>query len=107
MTAPAPAKSAKLNIGDLKFSGDKARFREWKDNVDLYMVGNPEQFTTDQKKVTFALSYLAGSSDIRLWRSARQKEYTANGWPTWAEFETALEKDFGDPAAESKAREYL
>ena len=107
MTTAAPVKSAKLNIGDLKFSGDKARFREWKDNVDLYMVGNPEQFSTDQKKVTFAMSYLAGSSDIRLWRSARQKEYTVNGWPTWAEFEAALEKDFGDPAAESKAREYL
>ena len=107
MTTVAPVKSAKLNIGDLKFSGDKARFREWKDNIDLYMVSNPEQFSTDQKKVTFAMSYLAGSSDIRLWRSARQKEYTANGWPTWAEFETALEKDFGDPAAESKAREYL
>src|SRR5882724_9443497 len=106
MAAPV-AKSAKLNIGELEFKGDKSKFREWKEHVDLYMIGNSEQFPTDEKKVTFALSYITGSNAAKLWRSSKQRAYAATGWTTWATFEAELEKEYGDPAAEEKAVEYL
>jgi hypothetical protein len=107
MAAPAPAKSVKLNTGQLEFRGEKSRFRAWKEEVDLYMIGNPEQFTTDKKKVAFCLSYITGTNTAKLWRSSKQRAYEAGTWPTWNEFERQLEQEFGDPAAEEKAKEFL
>jgi hypothetical protein len=103
----APIKSAKLNIDNLKFDGNKAKYAEWMENVTLYMIGNPDQFPDDQRKVTFTLSYMTGSNSVKLWKSSKQKEYLATAWPTWTDFKQALEEDFGDPAAEANAREYL
>src|SRR3984885_12396179 len=107
MTTAPPAKSVKLNVGQLEFRGEKPRFRAWKEEVDLYMIGNPEQFPTDQKKVAFCLSYITGSNTARLWRSSKQRAYEAGTWPTWTEFERQMEQEFGDPAAEQKAKEFL
>src|SRR5258707_1074588 len=32
--------STKLNTKNLEFTGRKAKFRAWKDTIDLYMIGN-------------------------------------------------------------------
>ena len=107
MAAPTPAKDLKLNPTDLVFSGAKSKFQEWRDNLALHFLGNPDRFPDDKKKVLFTLSYMTGSNDVRLWKSAKQRQYEAGTWPTWTQFLQQLEADFGDPAADAKAKEYL
>jgi len=101
-------KSVKLNTENLKFSGRKLDYRAWKDMIDLYMIGNPKEFPTDQIKVAFVLSWMSSNCHILTWASNQQTLFTRSGtWPMWVEFQAILEDQFGDPAAEQQAREYL
>src|SRR5882762_467400 len=101
-------KSAKLNTENLKFSSHKSDFRAWKDVIDLYMIGNPKEFPTDQIKIAFVLSWMTGTRHVQTWASNQQTIFTRSGtWPTWVEFQAILEDQYGDPAAEQQAREYL
>src|SRR6267143_2036631 len=101
-------KSAKLNTENLKFSGRKSDFRAWKDIIDLYMIGNPKEFPTNQIRIAFVLSWMSGTRHVQTWASNQQTIYTRSGtWPTWDEFQKILEDQYGDPAAEQQAREYL
>src|SRR5258705_41320 len=100
--------STKLNTKNLEFTGKKAEFRAWKDTIDLYMIGNPSQFPSDQRKIAFALSWICGSRDAKIWASNKQGEFSDDeDWGTWEAFEATLEDAFGDPAAETQAQEYL
>src|SRR5882757_10602324 len=38
------AKSAKLNTEHLKYSGRHADYRAWRNTIDLYMIGNSQEF---------------------------------------------------------------
>jgi len=101
-------KLVKLNTENLKFSGHKSDYRAWKDVIDLYMIGNPREFPTDQIKVAFVLSWMSGNRHVQTWASNQQTIYTRSGtWPTWSEFQKILDDQYGDPAAEQQAREYL
>src|SRR6267143_5056757 len=101
-------KSAKLNTENLKFSGRKSDFRAWKDIIDLYMIGNPKEFPTDQIRIAFVLSWMSGTRHVQTWASNQQTIYTRSGtWPTWDEFQVILEDQYEDPTAEQQAREYL
>src|SRR5882762_10299116 len=101
-------KSVKLNTENLKFSGCKADYRAWRDIIDLYMIGNPKEFPTDQIKIAFTLSWMSGNRNVLTWASNQQTIYTRSGtWPSWTEFQKILEDQYGDPAAEQQAREYL
>src|SRR5882757_2313609 len=100
--------STKLNTKNLEFSGRKADFRAWKDVIELYMSGNPSQFPDDKRKIVFTLSWMCGSKDIKIWASNQQRQLQrATDWGTWDNFEKILEDSFGDPAAETQAREFL
>src|SRR6267378_6422949 len=102
------AKSVKLNTENLKFSGRKSDYQAWKDVVDLYMIGNPKEFPNDQIKVAFVLSWMSGNCHIQTWASNQQTMFMWSGtWPTWVEFQAIMEDQFGDPAAEQQAQEYL
>src|SRR3979490_322588 len=106
--APNNFKSVKLNTENLKFSGRKEDFKSWLAAIELFMIGNPNQFPDDQVKIVFALSWMTGSRDVKTWATNRQSEFIAKReWGTWDEFEDLLEDHFGDPAAESQAWEYL
>src|SRR5882757_1875181 len=100
--------STKLNTKNLEFSGRKADFRAWKDVIKLYMIGNPSQFPDDERKIAFMLSWMCGSKDVKIWASNQQRQLQrATDWGTWDTFEKILEDSFGDPAAETQAREFL
>src|SRR6267378_1507767 len=102
------AKSVKLNTENLKFSGRKLDYRAWKDVIDLYMIGNPKEFPTDQIRIAFVLSWMSGTRNVQTWASNQQTIYTrSDTWPTWVEFQAILEDQYGDPAAEQQAWEYL
>src|SRR6267143_4810533 len=102
------AKSVKLNTENLKFSGRKSDYQVWKDVVDLYMIGNHKEFPNDQIKVAFMLSWMSGNRHIQTWASNQQTMFTrSDTWPTWVKFQAILEDQFGDPAAEQQAQEYL
>src|SRR6267378_552074 len=101
-------KSVKLNTENLKFSGRKSDYRAWKDVIDLYMIGNPKEFPTNQIRIAFVLSWMSSTRHIQTWASNQQTIYTRSStWPTWVEFQKILEEQYGDPAAEQQAREYL
>src|SRR5882762_226601 len=101
-------KSVRLNTENLKFSGHKSDYRAWKDVINLYMIGNPKEFPTDQIKIAFTLSWMSGNCNVLTWASNQQTIYTrSETWPTWSEFQKILEDQYGDPAAEQQAREYL
>src|SRR6267143_613956 len=101
-------KSIRLNTENLKFSGRKSDYRAWKDIIDLYMIGNPKEFPTDQIKIAFVLSWMSGTRHVQTWASNQQTIYTrSDAWPTWVEFQVILEDQYGDPAVEQQAREYL
>ena len=100
--------STKLNTKNLEFSGRKADFQAWKDVIELYMIGNPSQFPDDSRKIAFALSWMCGTKDVKIWASNQQRALQrASDWGTWSEFEDILENEFGDPAAETQAKEFL
>src|SRR5882762_6726249 len=102
------AKPVKINTKNLEFSGLKADFRPWKDVIELYMIANPDQFMMSKAKIAFALSWMAGTNRARVWASNVQAQYQAlPTWPNWATFEAKLEEEYGDPAAESQAQEFL
>src|SRR6267378_3443616 len=69
-------KSIRLNTENLKFSGHKSDYRAWKDVIDLYMIGNPKEFPTDQIKVAFVLSWMSGTCHVQTWASNQQTIYT-------------------------------
>jgi len=97
-------KSVRLNTENLKFSGCKSDYRAWKDVIDLYMIGNPKEFPTDQIKVAFVLSWMSGNRHVQTWASNQQTIYTwSETWPTWSEFQKILDDQYGDPAAEQQA----
>ena len=100
--------STKLNTKNLEFSGRKADFQAWKDVIELYMIGNPSQFPDDSRKIAFALSWMCGTKDVKIWASNQQRALQrATDWGTWSDFEDILENEFGDPAAETQAKEFL
>src|SRR5882757_1763078 len=72
------------------------------------MIGNPSQFPDDKCKIAFTLSWMCRSKDIKIWASNQQRQLQcATDWGTWEIFEKILEDSFGDPAAETQAREFL
>src|SRR3979490_1883373 len=100
--------STKLNTKNLEFSGRKADFQAWKDVIELYMIGNPSQFPDDSRKIAFALSWMCRTKDVKIWASNQQRALQcATDWGTWSDFEDILENEFGDPAAETQAKEFL
>src|SRR5882762_2000619 len=62
-------KSVKLNTENLKFSDRKSDYRAWKDIIDLYMIGNPKEFPTDQIRIAFVLSWMSGTRHVQTWAS--------------------------------------
>ena len=105
---PVPhTKGPKLNTTNLHFDGKQSTFRQWKDAIDLFMIGNPDQFDDDIKKVAFTLSYMDGTPSVRTWASNQQRSYGANHWPEWDTFERVLAEQFQDPATEEQARTHL
>src|SRR6267143_1573718 len=101
-------KSVKLNTENLKFSGRKSDYQAWKDVIDLYMISNPKEFPTDQIRIAFVLSWMSGTCHVQTWASNQQTIYTrSDTWPTWSKFQKILDDQYGDPAAEQQAREYL
>jgi len=72
------------------------------------MIGNPKEFPTDQIRIAFVLSWMSGSRHVQTWASNQQTIFTwSETWPTWVEFQAILEDQYGDPAAEQQAQEYL
>src|SRR5882757_4839462 len=100
--------STKLNTKNLEFSGRKADFQAWKDVIELYMISNPSQFPDDERKIAFTLSWMCGTKGVKIWASNQQRQLQcASDWGMWEQFEKTLEDSFGNPAAETQAKEFL
>jgi len=100
--------STKLNTKNLEFSGRKSRLPSLEGRNRTLHDRNPSQFPDDERKIAFTLSWMCGSKDVKIWASNQQRQLQrATDWGTWINFEKILEDSFGDPAAETQAREFL
>lgn len=55
------AKDAKISAPD-DFKGEASKFQEFITSCELYFAANPEGYTTNDKKIIFALSYMKGET---------------------------------------------
>src|SRR5882762_1724723 len=106
--APPPnRRGPKFNTDGLVFSGKSEDYVKWKNNIDLYILGNPDLFTNEEQKIAWILSYMSGGPFVKMWVNRKQKDIADNGFPLWSEFQRDLKKTFKDPATESYAKEFI
>jgi hypothetical protein len=82
-----------------KFDGDKAKFRAWRQALELYVVAIDD----DEDKIAAALSYM-NEGTASTWVSNHQTRLREG---TWEEFLTALDVRFKDPQYLQKVRDDL
>jgi len=85
-----------------EYNGNKRNFNQFWQQVHLFINGNPSQFTTEQTKIVFVLSYLA-KGDAATWAKlfvtakmddAQKKNKTNIEYGTWATFSQEFQTAF-------------
>ena len=88
-TAAAPNKPQELKLGQPStFDGNPKKARAWINNTQLYLLVNKDVYDHDDKKITFALSFMKEGA-AGLWALTETKTaFTRNppGFGTWADF---------------------
>jgi len=102
-------KDPKINPPDV-YDGNKRNFSRFWQQVELYMIGAPEQFSTDGTKIAFVLSYLRkGDADswAESFQTMKSAAATAAGQPlslgTWDQFVLDIKAAFKSEYAEKDA----
>lgn len=102
-------KDPKINPPDV-YDGNKRNFSRFWQQVELYMIGAPEQFSTDGTKIAFVLSYLRkGDADswAESFQTMKSTAATAAGQPlslgTWDQFVLDIKAAFKSEYAEKDA----
>ena len=88
-TTTAPPKPQELKLGQPStFDGNPKKARAWINNTQLYLLVNKDVYDHDDKKVTFALSFMKEGA-AGLWTlTETETAFTRNppGFRTWADF---------------------
>ena len=88
-TSAAPPKPQELKLGQPStFDGNPKKARAWINNTQLYLLVNKDVYDHDDKKVTFALSFMKEGA-AGLWAlTETETAFTRNppGFGTWANF---------------------
>ncbi|KJA14032.1 hypothetical protein HYPSUDRAFT_467255 [Hypholoma sublateritium FD-334 SS-4] len=90
--------SPKINPPDI-YDGNKRNFHRFWQQVQLYILASPKQFTLDAQKIAFVLSYLRkGDADSWAESFQMQKAAESSGSDTdlgkWSDFVTDITKAF-------------
>jgi hypothetical protein len=70
-----------------QFDGKLENFLGWQLSYRLYMDGERNRFDTDERKITWLLTYMNGGPVARTWAANIQEEAVQNG--------TARSPDYG------------
>ena len=88
-TTTVPPKPQELKLGQPStFDGNPKKARAWINNTQLYLLVNKDIYNHDDKKITFALSFMKEGA-AGLWALTKTKTaFTRNppGFKTWADF---------------------
>jgi len=86
-----PQREAELKLGTPgNFTGEKAKAQIWLSDCLLYLGVNRHIYNTDEKKVTWCLSFIKGGA-AEIWKygyvqsKTQENNYTS---PSWTEFQT-------------------
>lgn len=95
--APAPApitiKEICLNT-PTPFEGDRKKLNDFIMENEMFFLMNYRIYTTDDRKIIFAMSYMTGENAL-LWKQSFWKKSNAAGsLDTWDDFKTTLRASF-------------
>ena len=92
-----------------EFTGALSEYEAFRDEVLLYITGNPCKLDTPLKRILFTLSYLK-SGQAEVWRRNWQRQrtnprvtFSLDDTDTWEHFLTKLDATFRDPNRACKA----
>jgi len=109
-TTPTTSSTVKINPPP-EYDGNKRNFNQFWQRVHLFIDGNPSQFTTEQTKIVFVLSYLA-KGDAATWAEsfvtakmdeAQRNNKTGIDYGTWAAFSQEFQGAFKSQNAQKDA----
>jgi len=82
-------------------------FRGWWRSVSLYILGNDRDFTTDQDKILFALSFMTEGGAEQWSQNFCEAAIEDDGFGTWKEFIKELKKSFENKNQKREAQAAL
>ena len=97
-------KITKIRIGcPDEYDGKAETAQAWLDSVRLYLLINHTLYYDDDRKITFALSYMKKGS-AAIWAEVRRQQGLATlSFGTFAQFQTDFENTFVDTNAAREA----
>lgn len=120
------AKDSKINTPD-NFKGDASQVQKFITSCELYFAANSERYTTDAKKIIFALLYMKGET-TGAWKTVFLQEVNGSeedsndeeeggertgifpavpntpDYGTWKEFKAQIQKEFEHATQEIQSR---
>ena len=87
------AKELRLRILE-DYNGKEATFQAWIRSIELYLLVNEEIYDTNQKKITFALSFMKKGSALRWAIIFTSNAIDNKKFRTFANFKNSLTKAF-------------
>ena len=115
-TAPAAAPtptSSSLRITEIhigcpnEYDGKAETAQAWLDSVCLYLLINQALYHDDNRKITYALSYMKKGSAAMWAEVCRQQGFANQSFRTFITFETNFEKVFGNANIQQEAMNWL
>ena len=86
-----------------KYDGNKKENDTFLRQIQLFIRGNTAILSTDEKKITVALSYIEGG-DAEIWANGfTDAKLTAGDFGTWKDFLDEFKQQFGPTTTESDA----
>ena len=96
--APPAAQSMRLELSVAPFDGQKKNFRTFLRSLRLQFMANPTIYATDQAKVLYTLSKIAGDGFAAEWANMKGEEILGHDETgTWVEFVEEMKRAFDDP----------
>ena len=115
-TAPAATPtptSSSLRITEIRircpdeYNGKVETAQAWLDSIHLYLLINQALYHDDDRKITYALSYMKKGS-AAMWAKVHCQQGFANqSFMTFVAFETDFEKAFGNANIQQEAMNWL
>jgi len=94
--AAVPNKEIKMNTPTL-FTGKREKLEEFLIELEMYLAMNADIYNTDQRKITFALSFMKEGT-AGLWKQSYWKQTQEQTQPwDWTVFKNALTTSFAAP----------
>ena len=112
-TAPAPPSAASTKITEIRircpdeYDGKAETAQAWLDSVRLYLLINHALYYDEDRKITFALSYMKKGSAAIWAEVCRQQGLATLLFGTFAQFQQDFENTFVDTNAAREAMNWL